>query len=439
MHKIKQLRKISGLKNFAKICESFLAEFITQDMLPNQDPSQYGNQKGLSTQHYLVRMINKILTATDKNSKDEAKAVLVQMIDWQSAFDKQCHRLGILSFIKNGVRKPLIPILISYFQNRQMAVKWNGTMSKPYPLPGGGAQGGQLGQTEYLSQTDDNVDFLERDSKFKFIDDFSVLEVLNLVMCGISTYNFKQHVASDVGCHGQYLPAENIGSQNYLNRIQSWTHEKQMALIKTKTTYMVINFTKKFQFSTRLTLENQLLEEVSECKLLGLTLTNDLAWQKNTETIIKKANTRMIILHKLYEFNLPMEELVNMYILFIRSAVEYACVVWHSSLTEEQHNDIERIQKTALRIILKEEYSGYKAALAHSGLDTLRDRRTKLSLKFAEKCLKDEKSADLFPLTVKNVNTRLHEKYFVTPARTERLAKSTIPYLQKLLNSNVHQ
>ena len=212
-----------------------------------------------------------------------------------------------------------------------------------------------------------------------------------------------------------------------------------MALNKTKTKYMVINFTKKFQFSTRLTLENQLLEEVSECKLLGLTLTNDLTWQKNTETIIKKANTRMIILHKLYEFNLPMEELVNMYILFIRSAVEYACVVWHSSLTEEQHNDIERIQKTALRIILKEEYSGYKAALAHSGLDTLRDRRTKLSLKFAEKCLKDEKSADLFPLTVKNVNTRLHEKYFVTPARTERLAKSTIPYLQKLLNSNVHQ
>ena len=110
---VKQLRKISGLKNFAKICDSFLAEFITTDMLPNQDPAQFGNQKGLSTQHYLVRMVHKILAATDKNSREEAKAVIVQMIDWQSAFDRQCHMRGILSFIENGVRKPIIPILIS--------------------------------------------------------------------------------------------------------------------------------------------------------------------------------------------------------------------------------------------------------------------------------------------------------------------------------------
>ena len=153
---VQQLRKISGLKIFAKISESFLAEFITSDMLPTNDPAQYGNQKGLSTQHYLVRMIHQILTATDKNSKNEAIAVLMQMIDWNSAFDRQCHKLGILSFINNGVRKSLIPILISYFQDRQMAVKWNGHLSKPYPLPGGGAQGGQLGQLEYLSQSNDN-------------------------------------------------------------------------------------------------------------------------------------------------------------------------------------------------------------------------------------------------------------------------------------------
>ena len=105
--RISQLRKISGLKNFAKIFDSFLAEFMTADMMPNQDQAQYGNQKGLSTQHYLVRMIHNILTATDRNTKDEAKAVIVQMIDWQSAFDRQCHRLGILSFLKNGVRKTL--------------------------------------------------------------------------------------------------------------------------------------------------------------------------------------------------------------------------------------------------------------------------------------------------------------------------------------------
>ena len=203
-------------------------------MLLSSDKAQYGNQKGLSTQYYLVRMIHQILTATDKNTQQEARAVLAQMIDWEAAFDRQCHRLGIMSFIENGVRKSLIPILISYFQDRKMAVKWNGQQSKPYPLPGGGAQGGQLGQIEYLSQSNKNTDFLTHEEKFKFIDDLSILEVLNLVMSGISTYNFKQHVASDIGTHWQYLPIENVKSQTYLDKIREWTEEKQMALNKSK-------------------------------------------------------------------------------------------------------------------------------------------------------------------------------------------------------------
>ena len=197
---------------------------------------------------------------------------------------------------------------------------------------------------------------------------------------------------------------------------------------------MVINFTKKFQFSTRISLDNTLLEEVTECRLLGLTITNQLSWHQNTENIVKKANTRMIILHKLFEFNLPAEEMVNIYILFIRSMLEYSCVVWHSSITEEENISIERVQKTALRIILNEHYSDYTSALELSGLETLCERRTQLSLNFAKKCLKDDRNADLFPLNVKTVNTRPHETYYVTPARTDRLARSTVPYIQRLLN-----
>ena len=312
-----------------------------------------------------------------------------------------------------------------------MSVKWN----KPHPLPGGGAQGRQLGQLEYISQSNNNVRFLSDEEKYKFIDDLSVLEMINLVLSGVSSYNFKHHVASNIGIHGQYLPTSNIHSQTYLDKISQWTEDNQMVLNAAKTKYMVINFTKKYQFSTRLSLHDVLLDEVEECKLLGLTINNQLSWQKNTESIVKKANTRMIILHKLYEFNLPHEELVNIYILFIRSMVKYACVVWHSSITEEENLSIERIQKTALRIILKEQYSDYNSALRITGLARLNDRRKLLCLSFAKKCLKSEKTSDLFPLNLKLVNTRPHEKFYVTPARTERLACSTVPYLQRLLNA----
>ena len=54
--------------------------------------------------------------------------------------------------------------------------------------------------------------FLVQKEKYKFIDDLSILEIINLVMSGLTMYNFKQHVASDIGSHGQYLPSENINS-----------------------------------------------------------------------------------------------------------------------------------------------------------------------------------------------------------------------------------
>ena len=99
------------------------------DMQPNRDPSQYGNSKGVSTQHYLIKMVDRILTALDKNNKEEKYAVIVQLVDWAQAFDRQCPQLGIQSFLRNGVRKSVIPVLISYFQNRKTKVKWNSKLS----------------------------------------------------------------------------------------------------------------------------------------------------------------------------------------------------------------------------------------------------------------------------------------------------------------------
>ena len=101
-------------------------------------------------------------------------------------------------------------------------------------------------------------------------DDLSVIEVTHLVMSGICSYNFRQHVASDIGNHGQYLPISNIQSEKHLDEINNWTHDNQMALNRNKTKYMVVNFTKKFQFNTRISLEDTLLQEVSTCKLLGV-------------------------------------------------------------------------------------------------------------------------------------------------------------------------
>ena len=41
----------------AKICEKILSEFMIADMAEGRDPSQYGNLKGVSVNHYLIKMI----------------------------------------------------------------------------------------------------------------------------------------------------------------------------------------------------------------------------------------------------------------------------------------------------------------------------------------------------------------------------------------------
>ena len=199
---------------------------------------------------------------------------------------------------------------------------------------------------------------------------------------------------------------------------------------------MVVNFTDKYQFNTRLNIENEMLKQVRETRLLGVIVNEQLTWHSNTDHIVKKAYTRMVLLHNLFDFGLPITEMINIYILYIRSILESSAVVWHSSLTQSDERRIERIQKTALRIILAGAYENYEQALMIADLQTLKERRKVLCKKFAKNCLKNERMCHLFPLNQNIVNTRNPEKFFVQPARTERLARSAIPYMQRLLNEN---
>ena len=99
---VKDLRKISGFLNSAKLFDKLIAQYLIADMAPSRDPSQYGNERKLSIQHYLIKMLHAILSAVDKNSQSESYAVILNMIDWSQAFDRQCHSLGIRSFINNA-------------------------------------------------------------------------------------------------------------------------------------------------------------------------------------------------------------------------------------------------------------------------------------------------------------------------------------------------
>ena len=405
------------------------------DMEPSVDKSQFGNQKGLATAHYLVKMLNRILTILDSNDHKQKYAVVCQLIDWSKAFDRQDHRLGIEALLRTGVRPSLLPILASFFQQRTMTVKWNNCVSFPRELPGGGPQGSVLGNILYGGFSNDNADVVPTEMKYKFVDDLSTLEKINLILAGLVSYNFLNHVASDIATDHRFLDGSNLESQQYLNYVQEWTRKNKAKLNTQKTNVMIFNFTENDQFTTRLYLENNLLETVQQTKLLGTIVTNDLKWDKNTDMLVQKAFKRMQILHKLYSFSVSQSDLVEIYILYIRSVLEFNCQVWHFSLTESDAESLERVQKVACKVILKSNYENYDDALSVLGLETLKERRLKLCIKFATKCTRNPKTASMFPLNDKvNYNLRQHESYYVQPARTNRLRDSSIPQMQRALN-----
>jgi hypothetical protein len=51
-------------------------------------------------------------------------------------------------------------------------------------------------------------------------------------------------------------------------------------------------------------------------------------------------------------FKRSKNNLKHMYKTFIRPLLEQAAPVWHSSLSEENSADIERVQKSAVRVIM---------------------------------------------------------------------------------------
>ena len=131
------------------------------------------------------------------------------------------------------------------------------------------------------------------------------------------------------------------------------------------------------------------------------------------------------------------EDLLNIYKLFIRSKAEYMSALWHSGLTLEEDRKIENIQKSSLKIILQEMFIDYDTALEICALQKLSQRRLSHCLSFAKRCLKNKQTSTMFPINPDlPLPLRHPEKFQVNFAHTENYKNSTVPFCQRLLNKD---
>ena len=95
---------------------------------------------------------------------------------------------------------------------------------------------------------------------------------------------------------------------------------------------------------------------------------------QNTKFLVKRAYARMELLRQISNFTSSVKDKIHIYKTYIRSVVE---------------------QKVAVSIITKSTES-YSDKLKELNLETLKERRNILSARFAEKCIKNEKTKSIF-------------------------------------------
>ena len=105
------------------------------------------------------------------------------------------------------------------------------------------------------------------------------------------------------------------------------------------------------KFSTRLHVNDKLLDRKEEQKILGLWMPTYLDQERNTQEMCKKAFARIQMLSKLKYIGTKICDLVTIYVMYIRCLLEYCSVVWHPALTESQRRDIELVQAVSLKVI----------------------------------------------------------------------------------------
>ena len=98
------------------------------------------------------------------------------------------------------------------------------------------------------------------------------------------------------------------------------------------------------------------------------------------DNIVKKAGKRIYTLYQLKRAGVNQADLVTIYISVVRPVVEYACPVWSTNLPVYLSDNIEMIQKRAVRVIFPGE--SYDDIFTQIYLSTLKDRRDYLCKKY---------------------------------------------------------
>lgn len=416
---IDTLRPITQTNIFSKIMEGFMYQHIYDQVISKLNVFQFGAIKKSSTCYCLVSLFDFILKALDCSNV----YVVLVLLDLSKAFDLVDHNILIQSLQKLDVNSNDVRWVASFLHKRKQCTKY-GTLSSSFlPLKNGTPQGTKIAILLFIVLINTLLkDFYEQQQLSKhfmaaFVDDMSVAEAV------------------------KYGEVPDIHTQ--INRLNDLLTENKMCLNAKKSAVIVVDKSKNKKFSNlKITVNGTDIPKVSMSKLLGVYINESGDWSNHVDFIYRKACLKLQILRKLKSLGFLMNQLKLIYIMHVRSILEYCCVLWSNYLTAPAKAKLISVEKRAISIITGKPVrtANYPILCQVLGIDLLASRWDTLMLGFGSATMKN----DRYSMWLKkyqinrpeNRSSRYNKNSFnfrLVGAKYERYRRSTIPVLIKAL------
>ncbi len=377
-------RPISLLPLFGKVFEALINAEVVNHLTSHNllSDKQYGFRYARSTADVLTAITETVYQALQNNG--EARAVA---LDISKAFDRVWHA-GLLRKLQGyAVTGQLFDLIQSFLSHRELKVVLNGFSSSSYPINAGMPQGSILGPTLFLIFINDLPEAIDSQVGI-YADDTTIYSCLKNKSSVADKTNLAVRLEMD------------------LQSVVNWGKNWLVNFNASKTKLLSINHHRDPSLPPIRMSDSQLLESNS-LRLLGLTLTADLRWNKYIESIASSTARKVGSLCRARKFFSP-ESILQIYKTTIRPCMEYCCHIW-AGAPSAYLGVLDKIQRRICNLI------GPDLA---SRLQSLSHRRAVASLCLFYKYFHGNCSDELLSLV-----PRLHE--FKRPTR---LASRSHPY-----------
>ena len=227
-----------------------------------------------------------------------------------------------------------------------------------------------------------------------------------------------------------------LGCQDTFRRITRRAARRGMKVNSSKTAMLCISDTMSYEAKAFIEdEEGQSIATGDTMKVLGFHFSRRPTMHGHVDAIRKRFRRKYWSLYHSRNAGFTEDELAKVYRTVILSVADYCSVVYHSMITDEQDQILERLQSQALKIIYGPGIPYAKMREA-AGVNTLRQRRIEVADKFASKCASSGRFSRWFPLRQQGRagNRATGEKYREDYARCDRLKNSPLFHMRRRLN-----